>query len=394
MPTGAGEPADHFSLVAGGPFHSVLQRVGLIGEDRLPKWQAAIGLALLAWLLPALLAVAQSLLGGSYSGWGYFTDLTVYARYLVAIAVMIGTERHADGRLAMLARQFREAKLIREDGLPGFAIALADSDRRASSALVEGALAVAALVWSGLTARFTVDLAGSSWEGTAVAGAVELSWAGEAARWLSNPLFLFLVLRWIWRFLLWSHLLFRISRLPLQLTPLHPDRSAGLGFLAIYPSIFNGFLFALSAVVASSLLKDLSVAEHSSQSIWFAVAGWLAFCLVLFVGPLVVFARPIYMERERAMLEYGRLAMQHHLDFHRKWISPATGDEEILGSPDFSSATDLNTSVEVVREIRIVPVDGTAMMQLLSAAGIPMLAVATTQVPLAELLKWIAGAIF
>lgn len=234
----------------------------------------------------------------------------------------------------------------------------------------------------------------SSWEGAAVAGAVELSWAGEAARWVSNSLFLFLVLRWIWRFLLWSHLLFRISRLPLQLTPLHPDRSAGLGFLAIYPSIFNGFLFALSCVVASSLLRDLSVAEHSSQSIWFALRGWLAICVVLFVGPLLVFALPIYMERERAMLEYGRLAMQHHLDFHHKWISAAIGDEELLRSPDFSSATDLNACVEVVREIHIVPVDGTPMMQLLLSAGVPMLAVAATQVPLAELLKWIGAAIF
>ena len=52
------------------------------------------------------------------------------------------------------------------------------------------------------------------------------------------------------------------ARLPLQLTPLHPDRAAGLGFLAIYPSIFSGFVFALRWVVASSFLKDLSLQRH------------------------------------------------------------------------------------------------------------------------------------
>jgi hypothetical protein len=59
----------------------------------------------------------------------------------------------------------------------------------------------------------------------------------------------------LWRFLASTALLFRISRLPLQLAPLHPDRSAGLGFLAIYPSIFSGFVFALSCGVSSSILR-------------------------------------------------------------------------------------------------------------------------------------------
>jgi hypothetical protein len=70
-------PVDRFSLVAGGPFHKVLRRVGLSGADQLTTWRTATVLALIAWLPPALLAAAQTLLDSSYSGWGYFTDLTV-----------------------------------------------------------------------------------------------------------------------------------------------------------------------------------------------------------------------------------------------------------------------------------------------------------------------------
>lgn len=36
-----------------------------------------------------------------------------------------------------------------------------------------------------------VDLAGTSWEGRAVEDAIVFSWAGEAARLLGTPLFLF-----------------------------------------------------------------------------------------------------------------------------------------------------------------------------------------------------------
>src|SRR5262245_53254804 len=228
-----------FSLVAGGPFHRILRRLGLIGADQLPTSTAALVLALLAWLPPAVLAVAQSLADGSYSGWGFFTDSTVYTRFLIAIGMMVVTERYADGRILVLARQFRDGRLLSDAHLPVLAEVFATADRRSASAIEEVLIAVAALVWSSMTARYTVALAGSSWEGTMVAGEVVLSWAGEAARFVSNPLFIFLLLRWIWWFLVWTALLLRISRLPLQLTPLHPDRSAGLGFLAIFPSIFS-----------------------------------------------------------------------------------------------------------------------------------------------------------
>ena len=173
--------------------------------------------------------------------------------------------------------------------------------------------------------------------------------------------------------------------------PLHPDRSAGLGFLTIFPSIFSGFIFALSCVVASAMLKDLASVHHSPETVWLALAGWLLICLGLVIGPLLVFAGPLYAVRERALLEYGRLANQHHLAFHRKWIEEAPPGEEIMGSPDPSSASDLNATVEAVLRLRLVPVDFPTVLQLVVAAGVPLLAVVFTQISLGNLINWIAG---
>ena len=387
------DPTDRFSLVVGGPFHTVLHRLGLTGADRLPTKLAAFTLALLAWLLPALLVIAQSLADSRYAGWGYFGDGTVYARFLVAIWVMITTERYADGRIVILTRHFREAQLFKEDGLPTFQEVLRQADRRSSSAAAETIILAVVLILSGFVVRLPVDLAGASWEGTKVAGEVVLSWSGQTARFVSNPLFLFLVLRWIWRFLVWTALLSRISRLPLQLMPLHPDRAAGLGFLTIYPGIFSGFIFALSCVIASNLLKDLGLEGHSQMTVWFALGGWLSLCLILLLGPLLVFFGPIFAARERALLEYGRLAQQHHLAFHRKWIEEALNGKDLLGSPDPSSGNDLNETVKVVQEMRFVPIDMATVLQVVIAAGVPLLAVVATQIPLADLVKWIVGTI-
>lgn len=393
MESGSDKSSDRFSLVGGGPFHTLLGRFGLIGSDQLPTPVAAVVLAWLAWLPPALIAVVQSLVDSSYSGWGFFTDLTVYTRYLIAIWVMVATERYAEGRFVVLARHFREARLLSSDSLPAFEGALAEADRRTSSAPAEAVLLAIALIWPGIIATYTVELAQSSWEGAVVGEAVVLSWAGETARFLSTPLFAFLVLRWLWRFVVWGILLYRISRLPLQLTPLHPDRAAGLGFLAIYPSVFSGFVFALSCVVASSFLKDLDLERHDPDTVWIAIAGWLVITLVIFLGPLLAFVRTLYVVREQALLDYGRITSQHHLAFHQKWIVSARSGEELLGSDDPSSSADLNASVEVAQALRVIPIDLVAIVQLLVAAGIPMLAVVATQIPLGQIARWLVGTI-
>jgi len=64
-----------------------------------------------------------------------------------------------------------------------------------------------------------------------------------------------------------------------------------------------------------------------------------------------------------------------------------------MGSPDPSSASALNASVHAVQPMRLVPVDWVAVIQLVVAAGLPMLAVVSTQMPLADLPKWLAGTI-
>ena len=385
---------DSFSIVVGGPFHSILRQIGLVDEDQLPSYRAILFLVTVAWLPGALLATLQALFDGNYSGWGYFSDPTVLTRYIAAIWVMVATERYADGRIKMLTRQFREARLLLKKDLPGFSKVLVQADRRSSSATAEVMLLGLAIIWSGVSSIYLVETSGSSWIGVYTEADATWSWAGHYARFVATPLFLFLVFRWMWRFAVWTLLLFNLSRLPLQLTPLHPDRAAGLGFLSIYPSIFSGFILALSCVVAAAAITEIGLVEHSANQVWLLIAGWIALNLVLFLGPLTIFSSHLYKTRETALLEYGGLASQHHLMFHRKWIMGESNNEQLLGSPDPSSVSDLNAAVQAVQDMRVLPVDRFAVVQLIVAAGVPMLAVAGTQLPLSELAKWLVSSLF
>jgi hypothetical protein len=65
-----------------------------------------------------------------------------------------------------------------------------------------------------------------------------------------------------------------------------------------------------------------------------------------------------------------------------------------MGSPDPSSASDINATVSAVQDLRFFPVDGLAVFQLVIAAGVPLLAVVATQVPIGDIFTWILGRIF
>ncbi len=391
MITDKTSPEEKFSLVEGGPFHSILRHYGLLEADGLPGMAAALLLPLLAWCVPTGLATAQSLLNPDYSGWNVYTDTTVYARYLVAIWAMIVTERIANHRVTVIARHFREARLLGEQGLAAFQTILANVDRRSGSATAEAIILVLAFAISFATTEYVTVVSQVSWESMQGDVTGSLSWAGWGTALISNPLFLFLGLRWFWRFALWANLLRQIARLPLQLMPMHPDRAGGLGFVAIFPGIFSGFVFALSCVVSSSFIKAITFSNYSENAVWLAILAWFSCVFLLFLAPLLVFTRPLYMARERGLLEYGRLAQLHHLLFHQRWIENRTNDNSLLGSADPSSVSDLNASVQSAVDMRLLPLDRPAIVQLVLATGIPMVAVALAQVPLAELLQMLVG---
>jgi len=386
------EPDTSFSLVAGGPFYRMLRRLGLIGADQLSNWRTATVLALFAWLPPALLATVQTLADASYQGWGYFTDLTVPARFLIAIWAMIATERYADSRFQILGRQFREAQLLSPADIARFDVILKIADRRSSARVMEGVILAAALFFAGFVIEIPIQLAGSAWEGSLADGQVKLSWAGMAVRYASGPLFFFLVLRWGWWFMVWAAMLFRISRLKLKLIPTHPDRAAGLGFLAIYPSVFSGLSFALSCVISANMLKDLALQERPPEIVWFAIAGWLGLNLMVFLGPLLAFSRPLFAAREQALLEYGRMATRQHLAMRRKWTGETT-DGNPVDAQTLPSLSELQTNVQAIRDMGYTPANRGTMVHIIVAAGLPFLPVVLKLVPLDNILKWALGKI-
>ena len=141
------------------------------------------------------------------------------------------------------------------------------------------------------------------------------------------------------------------------------------------------------------MYREFSIQQNAEDTIYIAVLTWIALNAVVFFVPLLFFSRQLLATRDHAILDYGKMASRHHDLIKKRWIDREYADEELLGSADITSAGEMNAAVESVHNMRLIPIDSVSVYQLIIAAGIPMIAVISTVLPISELLKWLTGTV-
>ncbi len=106
---------------------------------------------------------------------------------------------------------------------------------------------------------------------------------------MSLPILVFFLLRWVWIFMLWAWFLFRVSRLDLELTPTHPDRAGGLGFLGWGLASFSLVLMAVSAVLSGSFAREILHRGSSLDSLKYHVIVFVVLAIAILHAPLLAF---------------------------------------------------------------------------------------------------------
>jgi hypothetical protein len=207
--------------------------------------------------------------------------------------------------------------------------------------------------------------------------------------WVSRPLMHFLLLRWLWRLVIWAVFLFRTSRLQLRLSAANPDRAGGLGFLTLAHSILALVAFPFAILWAAGFGESFVHGRTTASELKPMLAIFVLLVGVVFAGPLLVFTPKLVLLRRQALILYGRLANEYCRQFERRWISPEPrpADESLLGSADIQSLADLQNSVGAVRAMRPIPFDWTLVVSLLVATLLPVVPLLLLILPLTELLK-------
>ncbi len=391
---GTQSPQD-FSLVLGGPLFQLLRRSHLCGAALELLYRRLAVITCIAWVPLLLLALLSGHALGDTVAIPFLLDIEVHVRLLIALPMLIGAELIVHRRLRPAVSQFVERRIVSAGDLPRFHRAVESTMRLRNSVLIEVALivivyAVGLSVW-----RDEIALSSASWYSTPTGSQNSLTPAGYWFVFVSVPLFQFILLRWYFRFFLWFLFLFRVSRLNLELVPLHPDKTGGLGFLGVSTHAFAPILIAQGALLAGLIASQILYADRSLLDFRAQIVAFLGFFIVATLVPITVFAPVLAAARRSGMGEFSRLANRYGRKFEEKWFNAdASTEAELLGSADIQSLADLGNSFSVVREMRLVPFGWQDVTRLAMFTAVPFVPLLFTVFSLDDLATYVIKAIF
>jgi hypothetical protein len=368
----------HEPSLFGGPLHRAARRAGLVrgGDNTFP---IGVVLGVVPWVVGVLLSAAEGGLAGLFS----VEVIGGHVRMLVAIPLFFACEAVLGPQLDRFTQYCVRSGLLSGAARIDLEAQLARTRRLKDAWMPEAACLAAAILmalttpvapWGGVTSGLTAQVTGSL--------------AGWWYSVVCLTLFRFLLFRWIWRFALWCHLLWRLSRMDLRLMAAHADRSAGLGMLGEVQMHFLPLLVALSAVLSASFAEDVASGRVPFEAIYPAFVALPLAAVLLVAMPLAVFAPRLLACRQQGLCDYLALAARYATDFDGKWLGRAKPPgEPLLGSGDIQSLADLSTTIDIVRGMRVIPMGPRVLTWVVVAVLLPMLPLLTLEYPISTMLE-------
>jgi hypothetical protein len=399
------------SLVRGDLLFRLQRKAGLIPEQGLGIMRRALFWALLAWLPIAVWAWMK---GGLLPAEGSEPMLVHYginARLLLAIPLFILAEGMMHGTLTALLPRLVSSGVVplsqrehlravwtgiaslRDSVLPWIAIGAALISLFWLSAPKE---LPHELAWLGVQAAggqpAGSQLQGASPGSTGPGSTGPISAGiGFGAWWylyVGRTIFLALLLAWLWRLVLLGVLFKRIAGLELSLVPTHPDRCAGLGFMARIPVMFLPVVLGISSVFASGWAHQLVYHDVAIASLRVEIIAFVIVLPLVCVLPFFSFFGLMLRTKKQGLLDYGDLISGHGRLVRERWIEgKSIADAPILDAPELGPIADTAAPYELIAKIRPLPLNMGSLAPLIGAAILPMIILVALDLPLKSVLK-------
>ena len=199
-----------------------------------------------------ILSLLQGLAFGDRVELHYLWDFTVHIRFLICVPLLIIAEVVLEARTRAVVKHFIASGIIQEKNHGDFESVVRRAVRLQDSLLAE-AIIIGLVIVSVIFIRIEYLGSASTWRVLVSAAERRRTLAGWWYLIVAIPFFQFLLGRWLWRFLIWSHFLWGLSKMDLRLIPTHPDLAAGLGFLSPAQAKYGIIVFALSSVIAARI---------------------------------------------------------------------------------------------------------------------------------------------
>lgn len=384
----SGTAAD-FSLVLGGPLYQLLRRAHLSGSTLELLHRRILFIVAVAWLPLLVLSLLDGVAVGTAVRVPFLFDVDLHLRFLLSLPILVAAELIVHQRTRIVVGQFFAQGLVPDSLRARFDEALEGAAKLRNSIVAELIL-IAVVYGVGIFVvwRHYMVLDVPTWYATPEAGRVQPKLAGWWYFFVSLPVYQFILLRWYWRFVVWTRFLWQVSRLPLAYQPLHPDGNGGIGFLSGVTRAFAPLLFAQGVLLAGALANTILYEGEVLTSFYVEVVLFAAFLVFVIVAPFFLFMLPLSAAKRQGLREYAQLSRQYADEFADKWIrgTPPAG-EALVGSSDIQSLADLGNSFDKVRNMSVVPITRGAVAQLVVATLLPLVPLLLTLISFEELLK-------
>ena len=387
--------APEFSLVLGGPLFDFFRRARLSGHTLEFARRRVVVIAGVAWLPLLFLALIGGHAIGGELQIPFLYDIEAQVRFLIALPILIVAEVIVHSRLVHTVRRFVERRLIVPEDMTKFHAAIDSAMRIRNSLAVEVTLLILVYTLGLWLWRSQIATGSPSWYTKPEGTALHLTLAGYWYAFVSIPIFQFMLVRWYLRFFIWFQFLWRVSKLNLRLIATHPDRAAGIGFLGQSAYAFGPILFAQGTMLAGLIANRVLHGGENLMAFKMELAGLVVFMILLLFSPLLSFNPPLSRVKREVLRAYGRLCSRYVEAFEEKWMrGAAPNDEELLGSADIQSLTDLGNSFAVVQEMRVVPFSFKDLVRLAAITAAPLLPLTLTVFSLEELVTRVIKILF
>lgn len=378
------------SYNVGKKFFGVLE---LWNKQIIPSNRRTIVVFFLTWLPLLVLTI----LGGvAFDGVKvpFIDDINVHIRFLVVLSILIYSEIIAHERIRIIVEQFLKCHIIAEHNKSRFNHIVTSAIHLRESVIAKIILIILVYTIGHWISTKYLPLGASSWYSLSN-NTAQLTPAGYWYFFVSLPIFQFFLLRWYFHVLVWYRFLWQISRLPLQLNSLHPDRSGGLGFLVNSIYALAPFLLAHSVLLSGMIFSQIWNIGATIFDFKMEIFSILFFIIMIPLIPLLFFTFQMLNEKRMGTLNYDVVANRYVNDFRQKWIkSTSINSTTLLGTSDIQSLADLFNSFEVSSKMRIIPFGRSSIMTLVFLTVLPLAPLALTIIPLEKIISQIFGIIF
>lgn len=345
--------------------------------------RVAVAAVAVAWVPLIVLCTVE----GLHALRSVLLDVAAQTRLLIVIPLLVLTEPLLDARLDIVAKHFVVGALVKRDDIPLFEKAFAAFRHGRDSRV---ARVILVLLVYGIVALSLPHLRSGALAPWCVQSGGGLSLAGTWYIFVSLPIVVFLLLRWVWTQVVWGWFLNFVSRLDLQLIPAHPDRTAGLGFVETCLRGYLSFAFAIGTIAAGGMVSQMTRFHRSLLDLKHVPLIASAIIVIVCAGPLCCFWGLLLRTRRRGIFDYGALTTRLGQQFEKKWLSESAElDQSVLEAPDFSAATDLYAVAANVHRMTplAVPVGVESLARLVVATVLPAIPISLAIVPFDAVLK-------